>query len=531
MTVAEYFADRLRKLGVKYVFGIPGGSTIPYIEAYRKAGIEYILVSHEASAGVMAAVTARITGVPGVCHATFGPGATNLSTGVGGAFLDRSPVLAVTDEIGEDMIGRTVQMNIDHQKLFAPITKATFRLNTSYAPEIIERAASICIQEYPGPVHLGFPSNIAQENIETIPEGRSASHSSVHAGNESAVLSLLNKSRLPLLVIGLTSARLLSPSILSSLLDRLRIPVLVTPMAKGMIPEDHPCYAGVLFHALSGHLTGLINESDLVIGLGYDPVEYNYESWLPDVPLLHLNTIQTDLPSHGEVVEYTGNPEEWLAVLDRALPDNIRSRSESIILAKERIASDFNRFTDRFGPVTVLKVLREELPPDVILTADVGSHLHLIGQYWNTGSMQTLLMTNGWSGMGFGIPAALAVKLSRPWSTVASVVGDGGFLMTAGEIITARRYNLPVVIVVLSDGELNLIRLKKSWQNLSPYGTSLYSGDLFGADTFLGIPVIDARSGKEMIKAVRSALKNNGPVIINACIDPEDYNYLISGRS
>jgi acetolactate synthase-1/2/3 large subunit len=171
--------------------------------------------------------------------------------------------------------------------------------------------------------------------------------------------------------------------------------------------------------------------------------------------------------------------------------------------------------------------MQEELPGDTILTVDVGSHLHLAGQYWNTSGKQNIIMTNGWSGMGFGLPAAFGAKIASPGSTVVCVTGDGGFLMTAGEIITARRYNLQVIIVVFSDGELNLIKLKQSWQNLSPYGTSLYSGDLFDSESFFGISVINADSEDSMRIAIKEAISLKKPVIVNTRIDPDDYKWLI----
>jgi acetolactate synthase-1/2/3 large subunit len=139
-------------------------------------------------------------------------------------------------------------------------------------------------------------------------------------------------------------------------------------------------------------------------------------------------------------------------------------------------------------------------------------------------------MTNGWSGMGFGIPAAMAAQLNNPEATVVCITGDGGFLMMAGEMITAKRYNLPVIVVVFSDGELNLIKIKQSWKDLPAYGTILYQGDLFGADIFLGIKVITAGSNESMRMAVIEALSVSEPVIINAVIDPEDYKWLIVRR-
>ncbi len=165
MTIAEYIANQLFIHGVRHVFGIPGGPSIPYMEAFRNAGIEFILTSNEASAGIMADVTARLTGIPGVCHATFGPGATNLSTGVGGALLDRSPVIVFTSEMDEKMLNRTTQMNIDHQKLFEPLTKATYRMNRDNVKEVMESAFRICQDSYPGPVHIGLPSDISDIEI------------------------------------------------------------------------------------------------------------------------------------------------------------------------------------------------------------------------------------------------------------------------------------------------------------------------------------------------------------------------------
>ena len=194
------------------------------------------------------------------------------------------------------------------------------------------------------------------------------------------------------------------------------------------------------------------------------------------------------------------------------------------------MTSVFNGFTNHFGPAAALKILQDELPEDTILTSDVGSHLHLIGQFWNTHDKGKLIMTNGWSGMGFGIPAAMAAQINYPEATVVCITGDGGFLMMAGEMVTLRRYNLPVIVVVFSDGELNLIKVKQSWKELPAYGTLLYQGDLFGADIFLGIKVLRADSIEGMRKAIIEALSVNEPVIINAVIDPEDYKWLIVRR-
>jgi acetolactate synthase-1/2/3 large subunit len=527
MTIAEYIADQLVGAGVKYVFGIPGGPSIPYMEAFRAAGIEFVLTSNESAAATMADVSARLTGIPGVCHATFGPGATNITTGTGEAFLDRSPVIVFTSEMPDSMFYRTTQMNINHQKLFEPITKKSFRINRENVKEVMNSALRICRKEYPGPVHIGLPSDVSGMEIDDSEIQYEKEDSPAYDNDINRITALLEKSRRPLIALGLTAVRSgLRKEVLNFLNDN-KIPVVITPMAKGLIPEDHSCYAGVLFHALSDYLEDIYEKTDLVIGLGYDPVEYNYESWMPDVPLIHFNTIETDMPSGMDVVQFIGNPAEWFAVLRNINTSALIFEKSVLEGIRNEMTSVFNGFLGHFGPVSVLKILKDELPAESFITADVGSHLHLIGQYWKTTGPEKIIITNGWSSMGFGIPAAISTQLIWPDATVVCLTGDGGFLMMAGEMVTASRYNLPVIIVVFSDGELNLIKIKQSWKELQPYGTQIYAGDLFGTDTFLGLKVLTADSEEKMRKAVNLALSLDEPVIINAIIDPEDYKWLI----
>ena len=224
------------------------------------------------------------------------------------------------------------------------------------------------------------------------------------------IISVLKESRRPLLAVGLTAKRLGVGKELLSFLEKYKVPVVITPMAKGIIPEDHPCYAGVLFHALSDYLADIYEKCDLVIGLGYDQVEYNYESWMPDVPLVHFDTREVDLPDSKEVVSFTGVPEEWFPLIDNLNAGSLIFESSAIKGVRNEMTSVFEGFSSRFGPVAALKVLKNKLPENSIITADVGSHLHLLGQYWDAGLKGNLIMTNGWSGMGFGIPAAMACK-------------------------------------------------------------------------------------------------------------------------
>ena len=524
MTIAEYLAVKLRDHGVRRVFGIPGGPSIPYMEAFRKAGIEFILTSHESSAAVMADVTARMTGVTGVCHGTFGPGATNLSTGVGGALLDRSPLLALTSEVPEEWRNRTVQMNIDHQALFLPVTKGTFRLSEDNADHVTAEALAIANAEYPGSVHIGLPSDLHGKDVSgEAAEAAMAPDTHDDYISEKARV-LIASSHRPVLAAGLTAMRHGLTKELKDFLVTHKVPVVVTPMAKGIITHDNPCYAGVLFHAMSDRLQSLTQEADLVIGLGYDPVEYNYESWIPDVPLVHFDTRMTDILGKGSI-QIISSPDMWFKTLEP-----LRSSHEMVALAGEvrrEMAAIMADKSKAFGAVRILQILREELPQNAIVTSDVGSHLHLLGQMWDAPSPGKLIITNGWSSMGFGLPAAIAAAMCVRDVPVVCITGDGGMMMNAGEMMTARRYGIKVIVIVLADGELNLIRLKEGWKGIDPYGVKLYEGALFKSDNFLGAKVSRVANAEAMRKAVREALLSDISVIVEATVDPADYSELI----
>ena len=530
-TLADNLAKSLAALGIKYVFGIPGGPSIPFMEALKNNGIGFVLVSNEQSAGIMADVFGRLTGIPGVCHATFGPGATNLTTGVGEALLDRSPVIAFTTEVKVADINRKVQMNIDHQSLYRPITKWTARLSRDNFKDTIQNAFRIAASETPGPVHIGLPSDICDEMLE--PDCLVNSYQKEPIALPDQILldkagRLIEKAKKPILAIGLTALRHGLSSAIRKFVGKNNIPVLLTPMAKGIIPVGHPCYAGVLFHAKSDMVASVYRNADLVIGLGYDPIEFNYESWLPKVPLIHIDTEKVDITAEYVACDITGSLGHSLDYLNNLELPSYNWDFEKIIENKYQMFESLLPVTDTFNPSSLIAILQEELPEDSILTGDVGAHIHLLGQLWKPQDPNSFLMTNGWSGMGFGIPAAIGAKLCKPDKTVVCVTGDGGFLMNCGEIMTARRLGINVVIIVLSDKNLSLIEVKQIRKGVAQYGTSLYEGEYFQADRFFGAPIIKVCNESELKKSLKKAFSVSGPVIIEAVIDGSVYNKFIA---
>ena len=532
--IAEQLVHRFKEKGIRFVFGVPSGSWLYYMEAMRKEGLDFVLVSNEASAGFMADVCARLTGIPAACYGTVGPGATNLTTGVVGALLDRSPMIALSSEPPEKMIGRTVQMAIDQQALFRPLTKWTTRLTAERTDQIIDQALRIAMSEVPGPVHIGLPEDLgSREAISKSPAANRLSAPPQPPMADEALLASMEetfrKAHRPVLAVGLSAVRSKAGALIAKIAEKHKVPVILTPMAKGIISEDHPWYAGVLFHALSDRVAETHRNADLIVAVGYDPVEFNFEDWMPTVPLLHLDTTEADIDRsvYRNVLDVVGNIPASLERLAALSP--IESTWDEAALA-ERRRKMFEAFippAGSFGPRAALAILRELLPQDGIMACDVGAHTHLIGQMWRTPAPGLQLMTNGCSSMGFGVPAAIAAKLCRPEVKVACVTGDGSFLMMAGEMAVARRRKLPIVFVVLADQKLELIRLKQSNKGFAQYSTILHNEDCPTADYVFGVPVLRADNAEEYRAALEKAFATEGPVIVEAHIDPSEYEKLI----
>jgi acetolactate synthase-1/2/3 large subunit len=439
--------------------------------------------------------------------------------------------LAFTHEMSDSMLGRTTQMGIDHQALFRPITKWTTRLEADRVEETLLRAVNVAMAEVPGPVHIGLPSNLG-----TMTAGEKPYQLEPFQQPGAADLAVLDRlvaafsaARKPVLAVGLSAVRAGVQALLLRIAEHHGIPVVLTPMAKGMVPEDHPCYAGVLFHALSNHVAETHRQADLVIGVGYDPVEFNYEDWLPDAPLVHIDTRPADLDKSRYRLEcdVVGDLRAALKRLAELPPQENDWDLGALAERRRRMFESLQPRQGSFAPTAALTILRETLPPNGILTSDVGAHLHLIGQLWQTPAPGSLLMTNGWSSMGFGIPAAIAAKLCLPDRPVACVVGDGGFLMMVGEMATAKRLGVSVVFVLLTDHSLELIRIKQERKNYESYGTPLHGDGYDSAQTFFGVPVLQAHDAASYRSALAEAFAAGGPVIVEAFVDPKEYGELV----
>jgi acetolactate synthase-1/2/3 large subunit len=526
MNNSDVIVRALEQAGVRWVFGVPSGPVLPLIEALRHSSIDFILTASETSAGFMATAVGYLTGIPGVCTSTVGPGATNLTTGVGCAWLDRAPVIAITCNVASAWLDRRIQMRIDHHALFKQLTKATISFRDLPAAEAVRRAVAIAGEDPPGPVHLDLPEDIAQ----APPTDFAASgHESPRRADLSAqivkvISTALANSRRPLVLTGLTFTRSNAGRELLRFIERHQLPFVTTMHAKGFLPESHPNWAGVIGRARRSDIKAFTDRADLIVAVGYDPIEINYEDWTGKTPIVHIST---EAAEAGTGLNFVWNEAcdvdaaiEAIGAIAPAANDWSTEEWRRHCAALERA---LRPSSTEFAAHHVLDALRGWLPADGILAYDVGAHTHQIATQWRTDLPRTLLATNGWSSMGYGMPAAYAAKLVFPERSIVAVVGDGGFQMTAGELALARRRNLAVPVIVLNDGWLGLMKVKQERRNYPLSGVRL--GDPPGSPPhYFGVPCRAANNSEQFRDALEWATSLRGPSVIEAFIDAEAYS-------
>ena len=556
MNNADLVVALFKAAGIARGFGVPSGNVLPLMEAMRSGGIDFVLTAHEGSAGFAADVTARMTGVPGLCIATLGPGATNLATGVGCAWLDRSPLIAITCTLNEAQLGRRIQMWIDHQALFKPITKASLVLRSGRIAETIAEALRLALAEPQGPVHLDLPEDVALAAV-TEPVARTGiiardarnhggglapglpSTSSVRPERSApeskdersaaitATARLLRSARRPLAVIGASAMRMNDPALLRDFVERHGIPFASTTMAKGLIDEARPLAVGCIERACRQLQRRFIREhADLVIGIGYDTIEVEYEAWVGALPVLHVDLERADVDRSVALAhELVGDLDASVAALAALEPCEYAWDRHAIEQHRARFQAALRPATESFSPHAAIDVVRRVLPRAGVLAFDVGAHTHQIASQWTAHAPRTFLITNGWSSMGFGLPAAIAAKLARRDLPVVCIVGDGCFQMTCGELAVAKRERLAIPFVVLDDRWLSLIKVKQERRGLEHYGTALF-GEAYEAPPahYFGVRAVGVRSAEELERALVDALAADGPTVIEALVDPSQYS-------
>lgn len=521
-TVAQTFARILAEAGVRYVFGHPGGEVAHLIEALRQDEIPFVLTRHEATAAFLAASWGELSGRPGVCLSTLGPGATNLLSGVAHAYLDRCPMIAITAQLATDRQIRATHQHLDLTRLFAPVTKASIKVAADNAAMALEHALYLATTERPGPVHLEIPSNVAnQPHVGATRGVRFGSIGAASAPSVEEAAELLAAARRPAILAGIGATRCGATAALVRLAEGLGAPVVTTPKAKGVFPENHRLSAGVMDMTGEAIVNDLLREADLLLAAGFDVVEL-IKPWGFQAPVIHVDTVPNADQLYDARLEVVGNVASALDVLAQrarlaAWPDG------RIAEHRRRLRAALVPRSEGLAPHTVMEIVRAALPRHGVVASDVGAHKILLGQVWTAYEPRTYLVSNGLSSMGAGVPGALAAKLLAPDRPAVAIVGDGGLGMYLGEIETAVRLGVSLPIVVLVDGSLSLIKLGQVQRGYEPSGVDFHNPRFAEMAGCFGAAGVRVESADEVRVAIERALEHPGVTLIEAIVDARAY--------
>ena len=526
MKASDLIVQCLENEGVRHVFGLPGEEIMDILDSFLDSPITFIPTRHEQGAAFMADAYGRLTGLAGVCLSTLGPGATNLATGVADANLDRAPLVAITGQAGRDRVHKESHQHVDIVEHLRPLTKWNTRVETSAViPEVIRKAFKLAESEKPGACHIEVPEDVADEMAEGAPLStvRTRRPSPDRPALQTAA-RLIEGASFPLIFAGNGVVRGVASRELRELARSHGIPVVHTFMAKGTMPyDDELCLLSAGLQARD-YISCGFDKADLIIAVGYDPVEYAPKFWNPDrkKPIIHIDFTPAEVDSfYQPAVEVVADVRECLELLNGLVkgqkdPTPYRTLRRFILEQLEEGATDD---TFPLKPQRILRDIRAQMARDDILISDVGTHKLWIARTYPAYEPNTVLISNGFAAMGFALPAAVSAKLVHPERKVVAVSGDGGFLMNCQELETARRLGLAIVNVIFRDGGYNLIQWKQQTQHGRESGVTFGNPDFVALAGAFGAKGYRVESARQLSPILAEALAQPGPSIIDVPVD------------
>jgi len=526
LTVADTVAQSVASAGVEVAFGHPGGEVVLLIDALRRAGVPFVLTRHENTAAFMAAGYGELTGRPGVCIATLGPGATNMVTGAASALLERAPLLLLTGALARSAPAGTTHQALDLNALYRPVTKLSVAVTIENAAAAIGDAIALAQTPPQGPVHLSVASDVAgspaTRDHEAVP-GETARGPAPGKAAIATARALLARSTRPAMVVGLGALRAEAAHEVRALARATGAVVATLPKAKGSFPEDDPNFVGTLEMAGDDIVIEFLRRADALILAGVDVVEFD-KPWRLGAPAIHVDSRPKQPGYWNAEVELTGDIAQSLAAI---LPNGSRGEwtAEEIDAHRRALASHLRTRGGALQAWQVVEAIRASLPRETIAACDVGAHKMLVGQAWPSYEPRTFFVANGLSSMGYSVPVAAAARLALPGRPVVSFVGDGGLGMYLGELETLRRVELDLPIVVFVDGTLELIRRAQVRRGLPGVGTSFSNPDFAALGRAFGIQTFRASSDRELQAVLPAMLRTSGVRLLAAEVDGNDYRF------
>jgi acetolactate synthase I/II/III large subunit len=537
-TVAEAFVQHLVEAKIETVFGLPGGENVQVVEALRRAGIRFVLVRNESSALFMADATARLTGKPGVALTTLGPGATNAVAGVAHAYLDRTPVLLITAETPDHLLAYHTHQVVDLAALFSPITKGTFQLRADNVADLTPHALALTQAGRPGPVHLRLSNEEAAQPAHPISQSPNLSISQspnlpISPANQppprpsdlAAARDLLARAQRPVIVAGVGLEPEGPYGALRELAEAANAPVIVTPKAKGALPDDHPLAAGVIGLMRTDPAYEILDEADAIVAVGFDVVEL-VKPWQQPQSLVWVAPWPNADPTLAAAAELVGPLAPTLHQLaDSHFAGAAEWGETRVAQLRDTLAAQSlpEPAAGRLRPQQVLQALRRVAPHELAVATDVGSHKILAGLTWPALAPNRYLLSNGLSCMGYALPAAIAASLALDRQPVVALTGDAGLSMVLGELALLNELDVPVVVVVFNDSALDLIRSAQVRAQKMAYGTEFTNPDFLQIAAAYGLDAVRVTDEPACAAALQRALAAGRPSLIDALIDPVSY--------
>ncbi|MBM9592987.1 thiamine pyrophosphate-binding protein [Roseitranquillus sediminis] len=524
-TTVEVLADAFKEAGTPFIVGHPGGESVELMEAARVRDMRFILMKQEVAGAMLAATWGDITGAPGVCLSTRGPGAANMVNGIAHAALDRSPLIAITDRMATPQHEVGLRQRIDHLAMYAPLVKWGTTIDARVVRQQVARAMRTTTAPAPGPVQFDMPQSEPSKEAGDLaappPLMPNLAFPDPERSGLRDAIARIDAARKPIILAGLGVFWDRGSAELVRLAEKLGAPVLTTSKLKGAIPEDHELRAGCIIGGLIERK--LVSEADLIIAVGLDAVELQPKPWPYDIPVIALaNTPSLDALVPAEL-EVLGN----LAVLTGALADWCEGGSgwgqAAAATFRDDVSNALNTPAKGLSPQRAMEVARATLPRDTVATCDAGASRLLVVQKWQSYGPREFLTSNGLGSMGYAIPGALAARLAHPDRPVVAFTGDGGFMMAVAELQTSVREKLPITVVVFDDSEIALIRVKQEIKGIRKHGVEIGGIDWerlaqgFGAD---GV-VVDTENGLQ--DALAAARHTERTTVIAARIDGSGY--------
>jgi len=524
---SDLFVECLEAEGVRYVFGIPGEETLDLNESLERSSIAFVPVRHEQGGAFMADMYGRLTQRAGVCLGTLGPGATNLVTAVADAFLDRSPVVALTGQADLERMHKESHQYIDVVSLFRPITKWNARVNNPrIIPEVVRKAFKVAQTQKPGPTHIELPEDVmgAPVDAEPLPAGGPSRRMEPAAADLLEAAAIIRGAISPIVLAGNGVTRGDAAAALREFARSTGIGVAETFMGKGSVDYEDPRSLGTVGLQSRDYALAGFEEADVVITVGYDLVEHAPRNWNPgrDKRIVAIDTAPAEVDEHYMTeVDLVGDLYHVLSRLTEELrgapPRDARSRLDEIVLGRFEAARDDDAFP--LQPPRALWEIRQALGREDILVSDVGLHKLWIARMFPAHEPNTVLIANGLAGMGFALPTAIAAKLVHPDKRVVTVNGDGGFLMNVQELETAVRLRTPVVNVIWENAQFGSIVWKQDKKFGRHFGTDFTNPDFVKLAESFGMPAWRCESVEDFGAHLRSALAVDLPSLIVLPID------------